>query len=222
MGSIMKKELKIKAKKLRAEGYSVKEIHEILRVSKSTVSLWVKDVVLSEKAQNRINKNYSNGQLASMATIKEKTNQKNILADNFAKDVLIKTNLSKDESLLFCAMLYQCEGSKTIKDSVTFTNSDPSLIRTFLNLFRQSFNLDENKFRVLMHLHNYHDEKLQKEYWSKITGIPIKQFLKTYNKKSTGLYKKEGYQGCIQIRYKDVSIGRKIHAVAKIFMERYK
>ena len=218
----MKKDLQIKAKELREEGYSIKELKEILGVSKSSISIWVRNVELSDKAKGRLRNNYTKGQLASQKTIKEKTTQKNIEASNFAVNLFKKVGLSSKINLLLCALLYQCEGSKDIKDAVTFTNSDPELIKTFLFLFRKSFRLDENKLKILMHLHDYHNEKVQKDFWSKITKVPTERFLKTFNKKNTGLYKKEGYQGCIQIRYHDVYIGRKLQAVAKMFMERYK
>ncbi|MCX6755509.1 MAG: hypothetical protein NT068_03160 [Candidatus Nomurabacteria bacterium] len=218
----MKKDLQQKAKKLRAEGYSIKELQNILNVSKSTISLWVRDIELSKDAQIRIQNNYTKGQLASQKTIQKQTQEKNILADSFAENIIKQIDISFENSLVLCSMIYQCEGSKNIKDSVTFTNSDPALIKNFLFFFRKSFHLDESKFRVLMHLHSYHNENTQKKFWSNITNIPTKNFLKTFNKESTGSYKKEGYQGCIQVRYRDVVMGRKIQAVAKKFMERYK
>ncbi len=218
----MKKELEIKAKKLRLEGYSVKELHQTLGVSKSTISGWVENIKLSEKALERIQRNRTKGQLAAEKIIKEKTRQKNILADNFAEDLFKKVSLSRESILLFCTLIYQCEGSKNIRDSITFTNSDPVMIRTFMFLFRTSFKINENKIRILMHLHKYHNETIQKDFWSKITKVPKEQFNKTYLKPNSGKYKKEGYEGCIQIRYNDVSIGRKFKAVAKMFMERYK
>ena len=72
----MKKDLQIKARNLRKEGYSINELQKILGVSKSSISLWVRSVPLSEKAQVRLNKNYTNGQLASQKVIKGKTQQK--------------------------------------------------------------------------------------------------------------------------------------------------
>jgi hypothetical protein len=218
----MKKDLKIKAQELRGKGYSIKELKKILNVSKSSISTWVKDVNLSTFAQNRLRNNYTKGQLASQKTIKEKTDKKNKEADIFALYKLKNLKLSSDFSLLLCIMIYECEGSKSIKDSVTFTNSDPNLIKTFLCLFRESFKLEEKKFRVLMYLHGYHNENIQKKFWSEATGIPLNQFQKTFNKKNSNIHNKEGYQGCIQVRYRDVIIGRQIHAVAKRFMERYK
>lgn len=218
----MKKNLEIRAKELRRKGYSLNELKDILNVSKSTISRWINGINLSAVAKERINNNYTKGQLASQKTKKEQTIQKNIIADIYADDILKNFVLDFNTVSIFCAMIYQCEGSKNIKDSVTFTNSDPDLIRTFINLFRESFDLDESKFRILMHLHNYHNEALQKKFWSDITKVPVNQFLKTFNKPNTGIYKKEGYQGCIQVRYRDVKIGRQINAVAKKLMERYK
>lgn len=218
----MKKDLEIKTKKLRAKGYSVKELHRILGISKSTISRWIQGVELSSKAFARIQKNRTMGQIAAEKTIREKTRQKNIEANNFALNSFKEVNLTKETILLFCTLIYQCEGSKNIRDSITFTNSDPDLIRTFLFLFRKSFSIKENKIKILMHLHKYHNENMQKDFWSKITQIPREQFNKTFFKPNSGKYQKEGYQGCIQIRYNDVSIGRKFKAVAKMFMERYK
>lgn len=218
----MKKDLEIETKKLRAKGYSIKELHKMMGVSKDTISRWVKGIVLSDEAQARINQNYTNGQLASMKTIREKTHKKDLISIDFAKGVVSKADTTKPNQSVLCSMLYFCEGNKSVKSLVSFTNSDPSLIATFLYLFRNSFSLDESKFRVLMHLHPYHDEKTQMSFWSKITGIPKNQFNKTYQKPTKGQYKKEGYQGCIKIRYNDVSVARNLHAIAKMFMERYK
>ena len=218
----MKKEIEIKVKKLRVKGYSVKELHKMFAVSKSTISGWVQGVELSEKAKARLQQNYTNGQIASQKTIKEKTRQKNIQADEFAENILNKSNFIESSQTLLCAMIYFCEGNKSLKSLVVFTNSDPNLISTFLYLFRNSFNLDEKKFRVLMHLHKYHHEKIEKKFWSKVTKIPGEQFHRTYLKPNSGKYKKEGYQGCIKVYYGDVSIARKLRSVAKMFMERYK
>ena len=45
---------RIQARKLRKDGKSVKEIAQSLNVSKGTVSLWVRDIILSVKQLERI------------------------------------------------------------------------------------------------------------------------------------------------------------------------
>lgn len=116
-------------------------------------------------------------------------------------------------------MIYYCEGRKAARDGVAFTNSDPNLIATFLGLFRRSFNVDEKKFRVCIHLHSYHDKKQQLKFWSKKASIPMQQFIKPYQKAYSGIYKKEEYQGCVSIRYGDVHIARELKAIALEFMK---
>ncbi|HEU0085954.1 MAG TPA: helix-turn-helix domain-containing protein [Candidatus Paceibacterota bacterium] len=218
----MKKELRVEAIRLRKLGYSVKELARLLGVSKGTISVWVRGIELSTCAYNRLQRNYTKGQLASQQSIRKITEAKNRTADDFAKHIISDIKLSKNNSALLCAMLYICEGSKSLSEGVAFTNSNPKLMRTYMSLFRASFRLDEKKFRVRMHLHSYHNETTQTKFWSKVTKIPNKQFQKTYHKPSNRIYKKEGYQGCIQVRYYDTKIVRNLLSIAKIFMERYK
>ena len=215
----MKKDLQIKTIELRKKGYSVKELHAMVGVSKSTISRWVQTVPLSQEAKKRLADRSTKARIQAEITIREKTRQKNIIANDFAVTV-VPMKLEKEILMMLCAMIYHCEGNKQIQN-VVFTNSDPSLIKTFLFLFRRSFDLDERKFRALMHLHDYHNEADQKIFWSRVTGIPTTQFNRTYQKTSDHKYQKTGYQGCINISYGDVSISRKLHFIAKKFMERY-
>ncbi len=80
--------------------------------------------------------------------------------------------------------------------------------------------IDESKFRVMMHLHSYHVEANEKRFWAKVTGIPESKFLKTFQKKESGINKKEGYRGCVQIKYFDVSIKRTLLASKFILAEK--
>ena len=216
----MKKDLQLQTVALRKEGYSVKELHSKIGVSKSTISRWIQNVPLSNTAQARLKLRYTNGQLESQKTIHEITVRKNQVAVDFAEKVLLNASIDKTSKIILCAMIYHCEGNKSVK-SVTFTNSDPFLIATFLNLLRSSFDIKEDKFHILMHLHRYHNEEIQKEFWSALTRIPKNQFYRSYAKESNEKYKKEGYQGCVSISYGDVSIARKLRSIAKTFMERY-
>lgn len=79
--------------------------------------------------------------------------------------------------------------------------------------------IDERKFRVLMHLHEYHDEEKQRVFWSRLTNIPRSQFLKTFRKPHTGKRVKEDYPGCIAIYYNSSETARKLKAIYKVFSE---
>lgn len=96
------------------------------------------------------------------------------------------------------------------------------MIMTFLSLLRQSFSLDEKKFHVSIHLHEYHDPELIKEFWINTTQIPVAQFIKPYLKPHTAIRKKDNYKGCITIRYYDVKIARELTAVYNALGEKFR
>jgi len=123
-----------------------------------------------------------------------------------------KISFTNQINKLVCAVLFWAEGSKKT-NHVAFTNSDPKMISYFLSLLRQSYDLDENKFRVSVHLHEYHDLLGIFNFWSKVTGVAKTQFIKPYIKPHTGLRKKPDYKGCITIRYYDSEIARELTAL---------
>ncbi|MEK7628245.1 MAG: hypothetical protein AAB421_02385 [Patescibacteria group bacterium] len=201
----------------------MKEISLLLGAAKSTVSVWVRDVVLSDSAQNRIRGLCTKGQLAAQETHYARTRQKEKEADIFAWAVL--KNFSPDETTerVLCALLYMCEGSKLYNNrgNFAFMNSEPALIALFLNLLRRSFALDESKFRACIHLHGYHNARAQTKFWSEVTGISLKQFMRPYIKIESRQSLREGYQGCIQVVYNDKMIMRQVLAIGRGFLTKY-
>jgi len=213
--------IKNSAIKLRRLGYSLNEIHDKLKVSKSVISGWVRDLSMSEKAKTRLLKKIKIGQFISAENKKRKTRQ--IIETYFEKAIknLRRVRINDNLSKLICSLIYWCEGTKNLNSGISFANSDPQLVRTFLKLFRNSFNLDENKFRVCVHLHEYHNSKKQLKFWSDVTGINQGQFLKPFLKKNTGKIIRNDYNGCVSIRYHDTAIARQLLMTAKAFLTKY-
>ena len=212
----MKKEKKIRAIYYRKLGYSINEISKKISVAKSTVSLWVRLVQLKLEAVVRLEKRELDGRKRAVATNNKKRNELNRIITKSVKRDLNKISHSKILDRLFCSLLYWCEGEKTLT-LVAFTNSDYALIKTFLRLLRSGFVIDEKKLRVCLHLHSYHNEQRQKKFWSKITGIPVLQFIKVYQKSNTGLRRNENYQGCASIRYYDHKIAKEINYLWQLY-----
>ncbi len=202
----------------RKKGFSIKEISDKLLVSKSTISLWVRDLELGENAKKILLNKSTLGQIKSQEAHRLATQLKREDATKFGIEIVNKYKKNKSNDLILCALIYNCEGAKSEHDLVSFTNSSPLLLKTFLKFFRSAFILNENKFRVCLHLHKYHNEKEQLSFWSKTLRIPLSQFSKVFIKPNSGLYKKDGYRGCVRIRYCDVSLARKLMAVANVFM----
>ncbi|MEK7654288.1 MAG: helix-turn-helix domain-containing protein [Patescibacteria group bacterium] len=213
----MKKDISEIAKRLRLKGFSLNEIAVKLGVSKSSVSLWVRDVHLNKTIMAILDRKAKNGQKAAAAARRAQTK---ILEDGYFEDALeeLKRFGQLPEKLL-CSMIYWCEGAKNPKHGVVFMNSDPELVKKFIYLFKRSFKTDVAKFRVLLHLHDYHNKDKEIDFWSKITNISRNQFLKPYMKESGHLFLKEGYRGCASVRYYDNKIARQLLIYAKAFLK---
>lgn len=204
----MKKAEYFQARELRSRGFSLTEIGAKLDVAKSTVSDWVGDVVLSDKAMLRLRQKVSFGQLKSAETKKARTAASIQKYYDNAKEDLFHYSIDQTNSKFLCSLIYWCEGGKGDKKIVQFTNSDPNLMRAFLRLFRSSYPLKEEKLRVCVHLHDYHNKDKQITFWSKITRIPKNQFIKPFIKVNQGKNIHTDYQGCAQVRYCDVRVAR--------------
>ena len=201
---------------LRTKGYSFREISEILNISKSTASLWTRNIELSERANKRIDDLSVRGREKAANT----NWQKQVMEDEEILErvgnAFIDKKFLKIDLKIACALLYWCEGSKGNK--MTFTNSDPEMIKFYLTTLRATFKIDEKKFRVVVHLHSYHDMKKQLRFWSRVTAIPLTQFTKPFLKKNTGINKKPGYQGCISIVYYNNRIKKELTCVCEYLL----
>jgi transposase-like protein len=203
-----------RAMQLRKQGYSLKKISKEFNVAKSTASLWSADIILDQNAEARLLSVIKRGQFVSAQNKKAKTRA---TEDRYLKearrDILSDPNYDK----IICAMIYWCEARKK-PDGVGFTNSNPELVETFLRLLRGSFSIDEKKFRPGIHLHSYYSPQIQLDFWSKITDINKQQFIKPYQKSNSGKRIHENYQGCIDVRYHDSDLARRLMATAKAFL----
>lgn len=211
--------IKEKAIILRKHGSSLREISETLEISKSTASLWLRDLKLSSLALKTLEEKKIDGRKKGNDRQKEKSLQKEKNIRILAAQYLDTNSFSREQAKGLCALLYGCEGTKN-DTRAAFINSDPRLIRFFLILFRRGFFLDEKKFRVQMHLHEYHSEKVQLKFWANVTGISEKQFSRTFQKKNGKKNIREGYQGCISVRYNSADVQKELIGVYREILKR--
>ncbi len=212
-------ELKTKALGLRQRGFSLREISEKLNISKSTSSLWLKDTSLNEEAIKRLNNIKIDNHRKTALIWKNKKAEEKKRHETLARETINVIGRDLNHNRVYCALLYWCEGGKGNNEGLRFINSDPCLVKTFLHLLRNAFDVDEEKFHVLMHLHEYHEEAGQKKFWAGITGIPENQFYKTFLKPHSGKRIKDNYPGCVAIYYNDRLLARQIKEIYKRFSD---
>jgi transposase-like protein len=206
-------EFKQKAVNLRQKGYSIKEVSKILGIAKSTSSLWLRNIKLSKKAQDRLAKRGILGQHKSRRTNRKKREQRKQEYILWAKSRLKFLPTSKTALQAYCSILYWAEGGKFTDNHLEFTNSDPLMIGLFLRLLRKGFGIDESKLRANVHIHEYHKDAKQKGFWSKASNIPLEQFNKSYRKPHTKKRIRNNYPGCVRICYYSADTARKIQAL---------
>jgi len=207
---------KEKAILLRQQGKSYNEIARFLCVSKSTLSLWLRNIQMPAEVKKKLwdktrkkwasNITKFNKQRAKIAKEKAGTIQKST-----SKDI---KKISKRELLLIGAALYWAEGYKKSRWSVVFSNSDSLMIRLIMRFFREICKIEENKFFATVQIHPNTTSQKSINYWSKITKLPKKQFRKTYSRLTPSSKRKRAINilpyGTLRISISDVKTINKI------------
>lgn len=212
---------KLRAIALREKGYSLNEIIKEVGVAKSSVSEWVRNVPLTSKAQDRLLTKIKLGQFNAAVSKRRKVEDALKQHRLVAEEEVLSKKIDKLHKKIICSLLYWCEGAKDHYQGVTFTNSDPQLIKTFLQFFREGFIINEERLRVCVHLHEYHDMDKQLRFWSMVTKIPLRNFIKPYLKPNSGKRIHKDYPGCVSIRYGSNDMARQLSATAQVFLTNY-
>ena len=195
-----KDDLREQARELRTQGQSYNEIAAQLGVSKSSVSLWVRDLPCPE----RFAYVHSERRRAGLRTFNEARSARHVAETETAAAEV--GELTDREVLIAGAIAYWCEGAKNKPNRkanrVTFINSDPELIKFFLRFLDVvGVNRDDLVFRV--HIHENADAGTAQQFWLKITGTRSSQFrspsLKHHNPKTHRTNVGENYRGCLRI-----------------------
>ncbi len=178
--------LKKKAVNLRSGGLSYGEIKKVLGVSKSSLSSWLKSIPLKSEYKKRLYTKQIRGLSLGAKSQKERraVEVKKIIEQ--AEDQ-IKFPLSEEALRMFGVALYWGEGSK--RKMLEITNSDPYLILFFIHWLNKMFGIKSINLKARLNIHRKQSEFEIKKFWSELTGIPLKNFGKTYIKPISGGYK---------------------------------
>ena len=180
----MKKEEQEQAQLLRKKGMSLNEIVREVGVSKASVSLWVRDIKLSDQQKKKLSTHGRSVESIEKRRINRINNtlkRHRVIVDE-AKEKI--TTLSKQELLLVGTALYWGEGGKTNRGMARISNADPKVIQFMMRFFKEICEVPPKKFRGHVHTFSHLNAENSERYWSRISGIPSEQFYKTYSKPS--------------------------------------
>lgn len=214
---------KLKARALRKEGLSIKEIQRRLKVSRSSVSLWVRDIKLSKEQLKKLYLNKQTGALkgsiiAAINKIKTREELTRKLIKEGKKEV---GRMSRRDRFIAGIALYYGEGSKT-DGEVSFTNSDPEAIKFMVNWLREFCRVPEERLRGSLYIHDNLNRAKAEKFWSRLTKIPLQQFTKAYivENNPNRLRKVKHIYGVFKVRIRSVDLHRKIIGWIKGMVER--
>lgn len=166
---------------LRKEGASYSEIKERIQVSKSTLSLWLRDMPLSRERLVEL-RDYSSIRIEKYrATMSAKKGRR---LDAVRRKVRADIGkLSKRELLIAGLFLYWGEGTKTSPCVTSVSNTDPEVLKFFIR-WLGVLGVSEDKLRVHVHLYVDMNVEQELEYWSRTLKLPRTSFRKPYVKSS--------------------------------------
>ena len=162
------------ARQLRAQGLSFNEIVAGVGVSKSSVSVWVRDIELTTEqadvlaARQRFNASHvaSGSRRARQArweTFHRQAEQE-------------YSELCRDPDFMFGLALYIGEGAKSDLNTANITNCDPRVIRKAIRFFER-IGAARDKIKCQVFIHCDCDEASVRQFWEEQTGLTVSAHL---------------------------------------------
>ncbi|MFB7914600.1 hypothetical protein [Streptomyces sp. NPDC056061] len=199
-----KDDLREKARELRLQGWTYDRIQVELGCSKSSISLWVRDLPKPVRSRTAAEQARLAGRMRwdHELAVRDAERRKTKAA---AKEEI--GAMTDRELFLAGVALYWAEGAKDKpydrRETVAFINSDPDVITVFLAwLDLLGVAAERLSYRVM--IHESADVNAAEQYWADLVRIDIsalqKTTLKKHNPKTVRKNVAEGYRGCLVIR----------------------
>lgn len=199
-----KDDLREKARELRLQGMTYDRIQVELGCSKSSISLWVRD--LPKPPAQR-----TPAEQAKLASDKRWEHELAIRDDQRRRTKADAQreigHVSSRELFMAGVALYWAEGTKDKpydrRENVTFINSDVDVIRVYL-AWLSLLGVEPERLRFRVMIHESADVQASERYWADVAQVDVatlqKTTLKKHNPKTVRKNVGGGYRGCLVVR----------------------
>ncbi|MGW6491323.1 hypothetical protein [Streptomyces sp. NPDC055056] len=199
-----KDDLRTRARELRLQGWTYDRIQLELGCSKSSISLWVRDLPTPERRKRTREEASAIAKRGWEVTMRLRDEERRRTKEAAAAEI---GALSDRELFLLGVGLYWAEGSKTkphlTQERVTFINSDPRMIEVYLAWLRL-LGVTPDRLRLHVHIHETGDVEGAERFWTERVGTDAtalgKTYLKRHNPKTNRKNLGQDYRGCLVIR----------------------
>lgn len=196
-----KDDLRAKARELRLQGLTHDQIQLELGCSKSSISLWVRDL---PKPPKRTREEASSiARRGWDATLQrreiEREGTKRAAADEIGA-------MTDRELFMLGVALYWAEGTKDKaydrRESLKFINSDPNVITVYLR-WLELLEVPRERLTFCVSIHESADVPAAEQFWADLAGVAPSAFnktsLKRHNPKTLRKNTGEAYRGCLVV-----------------------
>ncbi|WP_405570337.1 hypothetical protein OG317_15695 [Streptomyces sp. NBC_01167] len=195
-----KDDLRARARELRLAGMTYDQIQLELGCSKSSISLWVRDL---PKPKPRYTDEERLALMNSgLAHLREAQEAQRRRTKRSAHDAIGR--LSDRELFIAGVTLYWAEGAKDKPyrrcEVLQFINSDPNVISLYLR-WLELLDVPRDRMRFRVSIHESADVTEAERFWADIAGVDASTFqratLKKHNPRTTRKNVGEAYRGCL-------------------------
>ncbi|MDD2758505.1 MAG: helix-turn-helix domain containing protein [Patescibacteria group bacterium] len=177
-----KNNIRDKAMELRKEKKSYRQISEQLGISKSTVSLWLKNLKWSEDIIDELAKIAKTKSRAQLKVMTEKRRQQNeARRKEAAKEAARQfSGFLKNYIFLTGISIYWGEGDKQAHNGlVRMSNTDPMMLRLFIKFLKEICGVPQERIKLWLLLYPDNNEEACRKYWKRLCHVQDSQFVKT-------------------------------------------
>lgn len=187
-----------RARALRLEGKTYKEIRAVVNVSSATLSMWLRDL-----PHPRPDRAAHAAHMRSVRKAKIEVDREQQQSVAFAS----VGHISDRELMLLGVALYWAEGTKdkpySRRENIQFINSDAGMVKLF-SQWLDLVGVEEEQRQYRVSIHESADVAAAEEYWRSVIGRPGATFrratLKRHNPKTVRKQTGDEYHGCLVIQ----------------------
>jgi len=215
---------KNKAVDLRKQGLSIIKIEKLLKIPRSTLSGWFKNIGLNDKQKKILFNNQKRGLIEARkkAALWHNAQKEKRIKEAKAGALKIIENIDiNDKNILEIALaiLYLGEGAKTSDTAIG--NSDPLILKFFLTLLKNLYKIEPEKIKCQLSLRADQNPEKIKKFWAKELDIPEVNFNHiNFDKRTIGSKTYSDYKGVCYLRCGNIAIQRKLIYLSNIFCEK--
>jgi len=163
---------------MRRNGASLRNISDRLNVSKSTASLWCRNIKLTQSQRQLLTLNQikagERGRMIGAQMNRRKKEAKIAFYDKQGQEAI--KNISDRDFFMLGLALYWGEGSKT--DKLSFVNSEPGMIKFMFSWFKKNMKVSNNDFMPRIFINSIHKPRINDviNFWASFLELPKGQF----------------------------------------------